>query len=172
MRKEAFFKIESEEFRQKVLVWANSFSTFLYITGNNHQNKFGVFPDLLAIGEVSSFISSDNTFEKLYNYSKQTKDFLFGHLSYDLKNEIENLHSQHKDYVLFPLCYFFQPVHLIYFNKDGLTISSETPEDVYKYIVETEVLKDSGNTVIEIKNRLSKDNYLEKIEQIKNHLLE
>ena len=173
MRKEVFFKIDSsEEFRQKALVWATSFNTFLYLSGNNHQNKFGVFPDLLAADAVSNFSSTVNTFEQLYNNSTEKKDFLFGHLCYDLKNEIEDLSSNHKDHLNFPLCYFFQPKHIIYFQNDGVTISSDQPEEVYRAIINTELSEDVSHLAIEVKTRVSRENYLDKVEKIKHHLVE
>ena len=175
MRKEAFFKIyNSEEFRQKALLWANGFTTFQYLSGNNHQNRFGVFPDLLAADAVSSFSStSTNTFERLYNFHTEKKDFLFGHLCYDLKNELENLQSLHQDHIGFPLSFFFQPTHIIHFHKEGVTISSyDQPESVYATITETQLPQEEEYFSVNIKTRISRENYLKKIEKIKYHLLE
>jgi len=175
MRKEVFFKIKAiEEFRQKALAWANGFNAFLYLSGNNHQNRFGVFPNLLAVDTASSFSSTtNNSFEKLYEFSKEKKDFLFGHLSYDLKNEIEKLTSRHKDEIGFPSAFFFQPRHLIYFFKDEVSISSfDQPEEIYKAITETHLPQETAYVKPEIKTRISKQAYLEKVEKIRNHLLE
>jgi len=174
MRKEVFFKVDNfEEFRQKALVWANGYNAFLYLTGNNHQNRFGVFPELLAVEAVSSYASTtNNTFKELYNFFQERKDILFGHLNYDLKNEIEKLSSLHKDRVGFPPAFFFQPRHLIYFFKDEISISSfDKPEEIYKAIAET-LLPEEKNIKTEIRTRISKETYLEKVEKIRNHLLE
>ncbi len=174
MRKEAFFKINnSEEFRQKALLWANSFTTFQYLSGNNHQNRFGVFPDLLAADAVSSISSTSNTFEGLYNFYKEKKDFLFGHLCYDVKNELENLTSLHQDNIGFPLSFFFQPRHIIRFHKVGVTISSyDQPEQVYTTIAEIRLPQEEEYLSVNIKTCISREKYLKKIEKIKYHLLE
>ena len=48
---------------------------------------------LAGVGKNSGIISNKNSFEKLYDFHTLHKDWLFGYLSYDIKNELEELSS-------------------------------------------------------------------------------
>ena len=51
-------------------------------------------------------------FEKLKEYQTYTNDWIFGYLTYDLKNDVEDLKSNNFDGLEFPDLYFFQPKKL------------------------------------------------------------
>jgi hypothetical protein len=61
-------------------------------------------------------------FEDLKQYQQVTKDWLFGYLSYDLKNDIEELQSHNFDGLEFPDLYFFQPKKLFLLKGNELEI--------------------------------------------------
>ena len=71
-----------------------------------------------------------NSIEKLDNYIDQTRDWIFGYLNYDLKNEIENLKSKNRDNFNLPNLFFFQPrkiwiirkaqIEALYINKEEI----------------------------------------------------
>ena len=62
---------------------------------------------------------AQNAFEDLKTYQSTTKDWLFGYLSYDLKNDTELLTSNNFDGLNFPDLYFFQPKKL-WLLKDNI----------------------------------------------------
>ncbi len=50
---------------------------------------------VLAVEAFTSIkTDSENAFQDLYQYQSQSKDWLFGYLSYDLKNDVEALQSE------------------------------------------------------------------------------
>ena len=53
--------------------------------------------------------NSNKAFETLQKQIDIREDWLFGYLSYDLKNDLEALESKHKDSLEFPELYFFSP---------------------------------------------------------------
>ncbi len=53
-------------------------------------------------------------FDKLKEYQTLSKDWIFGYLTYDLKNAVENLKSSNFDGLEFPDLYFFQPKKLFF----------------------------------------------------------
>ena len=63
-----------------------------------------------------------NAFQDLYQYQSQTKDWLFGYLSYDLKNDTEALHSNNFDGLDFPDLFFFQPKKLFLIKENQVEI--------------------------------------------------
>ncbi len=54
-----------------------------------------------------------NPWNALHEFYKEQSDWLFGYLGYDLKNSIEDLHSQNPDPVQAPDLYFMEPTVLI-----------------------------------------------------------
>jgi para-aminobenzoate synthetase component 1 len=65
-----------------------------FLDSNSYPQKYSSFDCVLAVDAFTS-IKTDyiNAFEDLHQYQGQTKDWLFGYLSYDLKNDTEDLHS-------------------------------------------------------------------------------
>lgn len=76
---------------------------------------------------VDAFTSSKsdyhNAFQDLHEYQSQTKDWLFGYLTYDLKNDIEKLSSNNFDGLSFPHLFFFQPKKLFLLKDTTLEIN-------------------------------------------------
>src|SRR5690606_41561405 len=64
-----------------------------------------------------------NSFDKLHEFQITTQDWIFGYLSYDLKNDVEDLHSQNIDGLHFPDLYFFQPKKVFLFFDDYVEVS-------------------------------------------------
>ena len=86
---------------QSLLYQANEFRFFTYLYGNSIPYLHGNFGEHLAYGNKNNL----DTLEELNNQIG-TKT-LFGHFSYDLKNQLENLSSKNPDHVLFPDLHFF-----------------------------------------------------------------
>ena len=81
------------------------------ITYLNSNNGCG----LLAFGDGENILASDaNCISKLEIFIKSNPGkYIFGYLSYDLKNEIENLSSNNLDGVEFPELYFWIPKYVV-----------------------------------------------------------
>src|SRR5690606_39432371 len=78
---------------------------------------------VLAVDAFTS-IQTDyhNAFENLKEYQSITKDWIFGYLTYDLKNDVEDLKSENFDGLQFPDLYFFQPKKLFLFKDNQVEI--------------------------------------------------
>src|SRR5690606_33575746 len=72
------------------------------------------FDALLAV-KAHDFLKVDGNsgFAALAHYQKNAADWIFGYLSYDLKNEVEQLGSDNFDGLAFPQLYFFRPQKII-----------------------------------------------------------
>ena len=103
----------------------------------------------------------------------KNKDWVFGHFSYDLKNEIEDLKSENKDFFEFDKLNFFIPYYIFKVKKKTLTIiyddSKKDTISIYNKILNhnhSEIVKGEFS----VKSDISKKKYLSIIDSIKNHI--
>ena len=115
------FSIENiDEFKIKLLAWSQEYKKVIWLDSNNNKNLNSnpIQSDFDAVLAVDSFseISSNhtNSFSKLKEFQKKTKDYIFGYLGYDLKNDIEKLNSNNFDGLKFPDVFFFQPKKMFF----------------------------------------------------------
>lgn len=165
-----------EAFKTKLLHWANQFREVIVLDSNNYHQKYSNYDFVVAV-EAFTSIQTDyfNAFEDLHQYQSTTKDWLFGYLTYDLKNDIEKLHSSNFDGLEFPDLYFFQPKKLFLIKDNQLEIQylhfvdDEIDFDFEKIIL-TELCKFATLREINVQQRISKENYLTKIDKILEHI--
>lgn len=164
--------------KTQLLHWAQQFEEIIWLDSNNYPNKTkGKYEALLAV-DAFTVLKTDTpeAFDKLEEYQNHTKDWLFGYLTYDLKNDVEHLSSKNTDHVHFPDLYFFQPKKLIriFDNKiyfDYLNLVADEIDDDFTAILE-EVIYDEKTTTKtpKIKLRISKDTYKQKVALVKEHI--
>lgn len=159
--------------------WSRKFDEVVWLDSNGHKSKYSSFDGLLAVDGLTG-ISTDahNGFLDLAEYQSQVKDWIFGYLSYDLKNDIEDLSSKNFDGLEFPGLYFFQPKKIISTQGNEVLFSylhmvaEEIPtdfEELSKGIFqETAVTTFDGD--VHIKMRIFKDEYFAKVNQMLEHI--
>lgn len=170
------FSLENTvEFKQQLLLWSQQFDTIIWLDSNSYQQNYSSFDCALAINEFTS-IKTDyyDAFNKLQEYQTITKDYIFGYVSYDVKNDVENLSSKNFDGLEFPDLYFFQPQKLFF-------IKNKKVEFHYLNMVDDEILTDftsiskidisskkeiKNRDCIKIKSRISKKTYIKKVTEI------
>ncbi|AUC81232.1 anthranilate synthase component I family protein [Lacinutrix sp. Bg11-31] len=184
MRTTAKHKITNpEEFKQNLLSWAQQFDDVVWLDSNSKQfqenQKYSSYDAVLAVDAFTA-IQTDyfNAFEKLKEYYTTTKDWIFGYLTYDLKNDTEVLKSNNDDGLEFPDLYFFQPKKIFLFKGD-------TVEMLYLKAVDDEFesdLKDieqsnnldieefNNSNSIKIKLKIHKDEYFDKVTKVLSHI--
>ena len=162
-------------FTTQLLSWANQFSEVVLLDSNAHQQKYSSYDVVLAVDAFTS-IQTDyiNAFQDLQQYQSQTKDWLFGYLSYDVKNDIEELHSNNFDGLAFPDLFFFQPKKLFLIKENQVEIQ-------YLRMCDDEIESDFEEIIsiapithyaipITINQRISKENYLLKVSKMLEHI--
>jgi para-aminobenzoate synthetase component 1 len=163
-------------FKQQLLSWAQQFSEIVFLDSNSYPQNKSNYEFLLAVDSFTS-IKTDfqNAFEDLNQYQQITKDWLFGYLSYDLKNDTEGLQSQNFDGLSFPDLYFFQPKKLFLFKENQLEIhylnmcDDEIEED-FENIVNFQIDNLATSNSIQIQQRIPKKIYLEKISKMLEYI--
>ena len=140
----------STEFKTQLLLWSQQFKTAVWLDSNNYQQKHSNFDAALAVGAFSKIETNyKNAFKKLKEYQTKINDYIFGYLSYDLKNDVENLTSSNFDGLNFPELFFFQPSKIIFIKGTTITLKYLNQ---FKHEIEqdiNEIKKQIKNTNIE-----------------------
>ncbi|PQJ79680.1 anthranilate synthase component I family protein [Polaribacter porphyrae] len=178
------FQLENvDQFKKQILLWAQQFETVLWLDSNNYKQQYSSFDCGLAVEEFTS-IKTDysNAFEKLKEYQSTTQDYIFGYISYDVKNDVEQLSSKNFDGLDFADLYFFQPQKLFFINQNTvefqyLKLVDDDIETDFKDIstlsfqVQSRNLKnESADSDIKIKLRIHKDEYHSKVNKVIEHI--
>lgn len=169
------------EFKSKIFEWSRNFHEVVWLDSNQYQQHHSTYDAVLAV-EAFTALKTDyiDAFNKLKEYQEVTKDFIFGYLSYDLKNDVEDLRSNNYDGLGFPDLYFFQPQKLFFIKENILEMH-------YLKMVEDEMDSDFGEIINtcgkeeitwdkqstsgpSIKARISKADYLEKVNTMLSYI--
>ena len=162
-------------FKQQLLQWSQQFREVVFLDSNDYYQKYTSYDFVMAVDAFTA-IKTDyqNAFEDLKQYQQQTKDWLFGYLSYDLKNNTEVLQSNNFDGLGFPDLFFFQPkkVFLLKGNQlevQYLRLCDDEIESDFLVIQSTQEpsIKTQAPT---IKQRVSKENYISKVNNMLEHI--
>ena len=113
----------ANQFKKQLLYWAQDYREILFLDSNDYPQEYSSYDCILAVDAFTS-IKTDyqNAFEDLKQYQQTTKDWLFGYLSYDLKNSNNALDSNNFDGLEFPDLFFFQPKKLFLLKGNSLEI--------------------------------------------------
>ena len=162
-------------FKQQLLHWSQEFREVIFLDSNDYHQKYYSYDCILAVDAFTS-VKTDyhNAFEDLKQYQQLTKDWLFGYLSYDLKNDAEVLHSNNFDGLYFPDLFFFQPKKLFLLKDNQLEI-------LYLRFCDDEIESDFSDikqcslfnvecSQVELKQRISKEKYISKVNTILEHI--
>ena len=171
------FSIESiPEIKKKLLNWAQQYETTIWLDSNEYHQSYGTFDSILAVDEFTS-IKTDyfHAFEKLKEYQSTTQDYIFGYLSYDIKNDTEQLTSQNYDGLHFSDLFFFQPQKIIFINGGNiefhyLAMIDEEIENDFEDILKNGIDQNKIPSEIKIKLRIHKDEYHQKVTKVLEHI--
>ena len=172
-RKEKVFKVENiNDFKDKLLFFSKSKENVILLDSNSKKNDYEF---IFSHGKISELKSFDNSLDKLDNYITKVDDWIFGFISYDLKDEIEGFNSKNLKYFDVPNLSFFQPSTIWVFDGvelKALYFDEKELFDVWNEINKIHVSCDStkSNPNIELKGRLSKEEYIQKIKKIKKRI--
>ena len=167
------------DFRWRALAWAvdeqkrqNGFVAFFNNNAIRYPND--PFPNQLFVGQkrVVSLAGPD-AIQNLYDAHCQRPSFLVGYLGYDLKNQLENLHSRHPNRPGFPDACFIEPEWIIDFAEDSIVVRGagngrELIDAVWAFTGSAEAV---GAVEIPIlKSRVSPVEYRATVKRIQEHI--
>ncbi|QXP71987.1 anthranilate synthase component I family protein [Polaribacter sp. R2A056_3_33] len=165
------------EFKDNLLSWAQQFETVIWLDSNNYHQKYSSFDAALAADDFTS-IKTDyyNAFEKLKEYQTITKDYIFGYITYDVKNDVEQLSSKNFDDLDFADLYFFQPKKLVFIKGNSVEfqylrmVDDEIDSDFDEILKSKNPAIQQSKSDIKIKLRIHKDEYHAKVTEVLEHI--
>lgn len=167
---------DSKTFKKKLLRWSQKFDDVVWLDSNDFNQNNSNFDAVLAIDAFTGLQTDyHQAFDKLKEYQTITKDWIFGYLSYDLKNDVEDLQSNNFDGLGFPDLYFFQPKKIFFIKGNRLTIQYlKMVDDEFRLDLESinnQKLKTSHNSNnVKISLRIHKDEYFSKVNEMLEHI--
>lgn len=164
---------DPENAKKKMLSWANQFGIFCFLDNHRYQTNYHSIECLLAVGNKNSFIANaGNALNEIQGFLNEKPRWLFGHLGYNLKNEIESVSSSYKSRHGFPDIFFFEPTIIIRLSEKEMKIESEGDAGkIFNEIMQSDKTNELQNDQINIQQRVSKKEYIDTIEQLKKHIL-
>lgn len=178
MRNKFTYRIDNfDELITKLVYYTKGykFSCLLHSNISNVKapKKYFQYDAIFAFDSIKSIKSNNDSFNKIQSFHNKEKDWLFGYLSYDLKNELYDLSSKNIDNINVDNIAFFIPRHVFLINKNSLYIESIDSKNkidfLYKEIINQNILN-KKTKAITLKRRESKNSYLKKVKKIKDHI--
>lgn len=168
---------DTERLKEQLLHWGQNHSSFILMDSNKHRELYAKY-DLVCAAIPHSELKLDlirAAFDELENYRLETKDWIFGYLTYDLKNDVENLSSSNFDGINFPALHFFQPKVIFLLKDNQLEVRYIESDDFSIEKVLEEVLNQEASYSIpenrlNIVPRITKSGYIEKVEKLRQHI--
>ena len=181
-----------KEMKQKVLSWVQQFDTFCFLDNHQYQIEPHTEECLLAadirrqikadagtaIKQLQDFIDETNYRSDPDNTGccneAHTGRWLFGHLGYDLKNEVEGFTSSKESGIQFPDLFFFEPEIIIRLSKSEMVIEADDPHKIFQDIKDITSIESSmvaADVPPKIQNRISKEEYIGTIKKLQEHIL-
>ncbi len=158
-----------------MLSWANQFNICCFLDNQQYHLPHHSFECMAAAGAVRTLsTAAGNAFDQLQALYEQHRDWLFGHLSYDLKNETDGLSSNNPDGIGFPDLCFFIPEVILQLSEKELLIGAfdARHETIFHEICNMEPQATPPQQLATpINNRISRDEYIRIIQQLQQHIL-
>lgn len=169
----------TSDFKIGLLNWAQQFEQVVWLDSNNYPRKHSNFDTVLAV-DAYSFLKCNysDAFTKLKQYKNNTHDYIFGYLTYDLKNDIEDLASNNHDGLQFDDLYFFQPKKIFFIKDDVVEVQyldayiDEMTADLENILnqpfecAQADILMQD----VKIHKRITKKQYLQQLDIILEHI--
>lgn len=158
-------------FKTQLLNYGRKFNNFCFL--DNHEYNFDQSLECAGgFGIHKTIISSkENSLLKLDAFLNENKDWIFGHIAYDVKNQIERLSSHHPDHIGFPDFQFFIPETVFLLSKGKLKIGafSNDTDKIFEEIIS--IIPEEKNFVKKkILNRISQTEYLGTVARLQQHI--
>ncbi len=156
-----------------MLNWAAQFSILVFLHSNEYTSAHGRYECLLAVASAEA--QTATSLSALQALHHQHKDWLFGNIAYDYKDELHPmLSSQHPVGLGIPQFHFFLPETVCYISTDHSTFTIETqhhsPDDIYSAITGSfptfSILPD-----VAWNYTTSKEQYLTDVASLKEHIV-
>ncbi len=162
-------------FKQQMLNWATRFNICCLLDNHKYSSVHHSYECILAAGSRHHIESSaPDAFSALKIFYNLHKDWMFGHFSYDLKNESSVFTSRHPDNINFPDLFFFVPEIIVMIKEGEVRINDPegNAEEILREILAADVIQNTFvNNPVEFRQRFSEAEYIQTIQSLQQHIL-
>ncbi len=160
-----------------MLNWASRFNIFLLLPANGY-NQQGIhnFEILLGAGAKHTFTTngtSASIFTEWQHFiDTHNTSFILGHISYDIKENIEQLYSAKENPIGFNKLHWFVPENVMIYREGILYIkgNGENEALIFEEIMHTKVEVHLTAPKLSIKHVMSKTEYIHAVTQLQKHI--
>ena len=160
--------------KKQLLYWANKFSVCCFLDNHHYSFNYHSYECLLAAG-AQKYVGVDAgaAFARLKEFCVDEDDWIFGHFSYDLKNELEQLDSRNMDGIGFPDLFFFIPEIVILLSDTEISIGSGVVDaaTIFNEIFQTTFLNSAPASSVNFNSQFTKEEYINSILLLQQHIL-
>ena len=156
----------------QLLLMSRQFDDCVIFNSNDYEDDYGKYHLLAAFGSRQKVECFSQSFRTLEVAMTASKDWWFGHLSYELKDELEALHSSKEKYFDFQPLHFFQPLHLLKWkrNEEHAEWWSVDESELEKALAAKYAPSGKEEAYSELLPVLKKDEYLERFKELKEEI--
>lgn len=173
--------VSAENFRNSLLNYIQRFSNVLFLDSNTpHSGPVpvtGIRYDFLAAIGIHCAIADapENDASKINDFIEEQRKmgrWVFGHLSYDFKNRLEELQSENPASLNFPESYFFVPEILVLVSEGQAQIHSfgRSAAAILQEIENAPAVEEFHFPSPQLLHAIDKKKYLETLNTIHQHL--
>ncbi|MES2647705.1 MAG: anthranilate synthase component I family protein [Bacteroidota bacterium] len=174
MLNETFEVVDFKGIKEQLLIWASQFSSCSFLDNNHYPSPWEQQECLVAAGMKSMFQAAPGTaLEDLQLYlDSNSGRWIFGHICYDLKNEIENLPVTPPGKTGFETVCFYVPETIVQLSAGKATIYvlNGDPAAIWEQVTSTPVNSLEPEVHVNLQSRITRHHYLDTIEKIKEHI--
>lgn len=159
-----------------MLDWSKQFSILLFLDSSGYTDQHSRYACLLAVNAVHIISWSDkDVLDELNQWHTQNRDWLFGHICYDYKNQLEQkLSSKHHAKHHYAPLHFFCPEIVCYINAQQSELCIESlgpsPEDIFEAISSSLPFTPALLPSLQFQQRTERSAYLQTIDRLRQHI--
>ncbi len=168
---------DAKRFKNAILEWTRSYDKVVWLDSNAHEDVYGEFETIVAVSRQTNGSDFEiKNIDKAQKFIDEQKDWLFGFITYDFKNNLETLESNNSDELDFPELHFFCPQKIIVLRDKHVDFLylDELENDIeidFSLLQKTTIPEfDFESKDIRIRMRIHKDAYFEKVDKMLDHI--
>ena len=163
-------------FKQKLLLWANQFEVCICLDNHSNKNPYHLKEFVVAVDALKQIklYNEAHQFDALQVFKEESKSTIFGYLSYDLKNELENLKSENEDRLNLPNLFFFEPRYTFEIIENKCIVNRSTLEALWllDQINAIDLNVDYTQAKIDWQSKIDKATYIQHVKKIQEDIKE
>tara|TARA_B110000046_G_scaffold28052_1_gene28777 strand:+ start:74001 stop:75272 length:1272 start_codon:yes stop_codon:yes gene_type:complete len=157
-------------FSDALVDWSKHFDMASVLNSNHYADTYGVYTLLAGIGSKRSIRNS--SLEEVRNFYNSNKTWLFGHLGYDLKNQLEQLSSNYQSHFDFGDLSFFEPQILVIQKRgqDEVCFYGENKAAVNHFLKGLNNFQPKTTALPKLIPKMQRQEYLDAIKRLKSEI--